>query len=63
MTQVKLLIQVEFETKDEATANACIARIPGELQHQILEGKMGHAMTGVRPGSVRAEIAKKSLSD
>ena len=56
------MINVEYETRDEATANATVLRIPGDLKFQIEEGKLGHYMTGVVPGSVRIEIAKKSIA-
>lgn len=62
MTKVTMVIDVEYETRDSATANASVARITGDLRHQIEEGKMGHAMTGVVPGSVRVEIVKKSIA-
>ena len=62
VTRVKVQIQVEFETRDEQAANSCVVRIGGDLKHVIQEGKMGHAMTGVIPGSVQIEILNKSIS-
>ena len=60
--QVMVKLQVEFETRDEATANASIHRIPGDLKHTIQEGKMGHAMTGVIVGSVSVVINEKVIT-
>ena len=62
MAKVTVVINVEYKTRDEATANVTLARIPAELQHQIQEGKTGHAMTGVVPGSVRVEILSKYIA-
>jgi hypothetical protein len=60
--KVTLKLEVEFETRDEATANAAIIRLRGELAHSIQEGKMGHNMTGVIPGSVGVRIVDQRIA-
>lgn len=62
MATVTVVINVEYKTSDEATANATLARLARELKHQIQEGKTGHALTGVVPGSVRVEILSKYIA-
>lgn len=59
--KVMVRLQVEFETRDEATANASINRIPGDLKHSIQEGKMGHVMTGIVVSSVSVVIKEKVI--
>jgi hypothetical protein len=61
MPTVRALLEVEYETRDETSANATLMRIPGDLQIAIQEGRMGHAMTGVTPGSVRVHIVERSI--
>jgi hypothetical protein len=39
MAKVTVVINVEYKTRDEATANATLARIPAELQHQSRKGR------------------------
>jgi len=43
------------------SSKASLARLPGEIQHSIQEGKMGHQLTGVVPGSDVIQILEKSI--
>jgi len=61
MLKVKVSIEVEYEVKDEISARGTLMRIPGDLRNAIEEGKAGRNMTGVKPGTVKVAIVRRSI--
>ena len=61
MAKVKMVINIEFETWNDETANAAVVRLPFELRLQILEGTDEHTLPGVLPGTVAIEVIEKRI--
>jgi hypothetical protein len=59
MATVNVILQVEFETNNEAAARAAVIRIPGDLTHSIQHGMTG--MTGVKQGSVKVTKIRETI--
>lgn len=62
MTKVKMVLNIEFDTWNDQTAKAALARLPLELRLQILEGTDEHTLPGVLPGTVNIEIVEMRIS-
>ena len=55
-TNVKMLIEVEFDARGTNEAKAAAQRVPGDLTHSIQHGALGTHMTGVVAGTVRVTV-------
>jgi hypothetical protein len=62
MANVKVTakIDVELETRDEATAKAALVRMQG-IASFLEQGSMGSSMTGVIPGSAKVHVSEKTI--
>jgi hypothetical protein len=61
MTKVKLVINIEFDTWCDATAEAAVADLPNALRLQVLEGTQGSSLRGIIPGTVDVKTVYRRI--